>query len=207
MAPDVLVLEESETSRLSSGGLDVLAYLERELGLRPLTEGGSVAILSRFPVAPGWVAPETPHWTARVALDVDGTVVHVQGVHLARSATERAAQAREILRVANETPFPLVLAGDLNSCPAATCFGGRASDNVHATLAAAYQDAWVLGRAPDDPDGFTHSAANPRRRIDVVLVRGLDVLEAGPVRDEWTLRGSDHLPVKARLVLRDGAPT
>ena len=63
------------------------------------------------------------------------------------------------------------------------------------------EDAWLAEHEPDDPSGNTHPAASPRRRIDVILVRGLEVLDAGPVATADTRLGSDHLPVLATLRL------
>lgn len=196
--PDVLILQEADTARLSSGGLDVRAYLARELGLRVLTPPSGVAVLSRFPLANG-TTPAAQEWTATVALDAHGTPLHVQGVHLARNPADRAAQVDEVLRIANATTGPLILAGDLNSCASGPCFGNRPSDGVHQALATAYRDAWSERHAQDDPAGHTHPTPAPRRRIDVVMVRGLDVLDAAPLRNEATALGSDHLPVVARV--------
>ena len=198
MRPDVLILQEADTTRLSSGGLDIVGFLARELGLHPVATGSSIVILSRFPAAGPAVSEG---WWTRVPLDVGNATVTVQGIHLARSATERAAQTDALLAFANETQGPLVLGGDLNSCPAPTCFRGRPSDRIHEKLGTAYQDAWTALHAPDDPAGHTHPARAPSRRIDVVMVRGLDVLASGPVRDDLTRLGSDHLPVLARVAL------
>ena len=196
--PDVLILQEVDTARLSSGGLDVAAYLADELGLRRATPPSGVAVLSRFPhVGEGTVQG----WTAVATLDVGGTPLHVRGVHLARNSAERHAQVDEILDATNRTPGPWVVAGDTNSCPVGACFGGRPPDGVHDRLATAFQDAWTARHDSGDPAGHTHPAWSPRRRIDVMLVRGLEVVEAAPLRDDETVLGSDHLPMVASLRL------
>lgn len=201
MEPDVVVLQEADTTRLSSGGLDVVHLLARELGMRPATQPSGVAVLSRFPLAEGVEPPAPREWTATAALDVRGQTVWVQGVHLARSSAQRALQVSDILDAANATPGPRVLAGDLNSCPEGACFGGRPADGVHDALDLAYEDAWLAHHGEEDPSGFTHPSSSPRRRIDVVMARGLEVVSAGPVRDGRTVLGSDHLPVRAVLRL------
>lgn len=203
LRPDVVVLQESSTTTLSSGGLDVLRYLAEETGLHVVAAASGGAILSRFPVAADWRGHDAPlgAYAVAVPLDVHGQTVWVQGVHLARNSAERRLQVEDALRLANATPGPRILAGDLNSCPAETCFGGRPSDRMHDLLDVVYQDSWSALHDPDDPAGYTHPAWEPRRRIDVVMVRGLDVLESRPVRDERSLHGSDHLPVLARLRL------
>lgn len=198
IGPDILILQEADTAHLSSGGLDVARYLARELGLHVVVSGSGIAILSRFPTLD--VAPRE-EWTSAAALDVHGQTLWVQGVHLARSREERAEQVDALLASANATPGARLVAGDLNSCPTSTCFGGRPSDGIHERLATGFTDAWSVHHDPADPTGNTHPAWNPSRRIDVIAVRGLDVLASGPVRDERTALGSDHLPVVATLRL------
>lgn len=203
LRPDVVILQEASTTTLSSGGLDVLRYLSEETGLRVAAAASGGAVLSRFPIAAGWTGHDAamPGYAVAVPLDVHGQTVWVQGVHLARNGAERRFQVEHALALANATPGPRILAGDLNSCSAQTCFGGRPSDRMHDLLGVVYQDAWSALHDPDDPAGHTHPAWEPRRRIDVVMVRDLEVLESRPVRDERSVHGSDHLPVLARLRL------
>ena len=198
LEPDVVILQEAYEARLSSGGIDMLDYLARELRMHPIRPEPGVAILSRYPLAPD-ARPSSDGWLVRAPLDVNGQTIWVQGVHLARSATERVRQADTLLAAANATDGPLILAGDLNSCPTNTCFGGRRSDGIHDRLATGYDDAWTAHADADDPRGNTHPAWDPRRRIDVIMVRDIEVISSGPIRDERTPLASDHLPVLARL--------
>lgn len=198
--PDIVLLQETSNGRFSSGGLDNVRILANALGMHAAYARSSLAVLSRFPLEPNGTIPERG-WSFETGLDVGGRTLWAQSVHLSRSPVERAWQAQQILADAEARPGLRILAGDLNSCPAATCFGGRPSDDIHRVLTQRYQDAWSAHHAPDDPAGSTHNARNPTRRIDVIMVEGLEVLEAYPVRDERTALGSDHLPVVARLRL------
>lgn len=202
LAPDVVVLPESDTARLSSGGLDVSAYLSRATGLARVHEGPGITVLSRFPQASDAAMASSEGWSAQVALDVDGATVWVHGVHLARDSAERMRQAEAIIAASRANPGPRILAGDLNSCPTETCFGNRPSDGVYDLLAAFFDDTWTLHHGAEDPAGNTHPAWEPRRRIDVVMTLDLDVLSSQPVLDDRTRLGSDHLPVVAQLRVR-----
>ena len=200
LEPDIVILQEAYAARLSSGGIDMLAYLARELRMHPIRPAPGVAILTLHPLAQD-AAPASEGWTVRAPLDVDGRTVWVQGVHLARSSSERVRQAETLLAIANMTDDPIILAGDLNSCPTNTCFGGRPSDGIHERLATGFDDTWTVHADAEDPRGNTHPAWEPRRRIDVIMVRDMEVISSEAVRDTRTTRASDHLPVLARLRL------
>lgn len=205
MDPDVVLLQEADTTHLSSGGLDVPTYLAHALGMHVGPRASALVVLSRFPVA-DVPRPEPTGWSVETPLQVGDRVVWAQSVHLARSRDERALQAQEILVAADARPGLRIVGGDLNSCPTPTCFGSRPSDRMHAILQERYEDAWSAHHAPDDPAGNTHPARAPSRRIDVIMVTGLEVVEAGPVLDERTRLGSDHLPMRALLRLPDAQP-
>lgn len=212
LAPDVVLLQESDTARLSSGGLDIVKYLAEELGMRGAYGRSGAAVLSRFPLADA-PRPEEAYWSFEVALDVNGTELWVHSVHLARGRffDDRVQQIGALLE--EEPRGHHIVAGDLNMCATGSCFGvtigrngtpiGPAELNpLYEDLTARYEDAWVAaGNALVDPAGNTHSARNPSRRIDHILAEGIEVIEVRPVLDERTRLGSDHLPVFARLRL------
>lgn len=204
LAPDVVVLQESDTARVSSGGLDIVRYLADALGMRAAYGRSGVAVLSRFPFAEvdATHATRERDWFFEAALDVDKTTLWIHGTHLARSRDERAAQTQELLAAAELRAGPRILAGDFNSCPTPTCFSSRPSEPVYDTLTQRYADAWVsAGHAREDPAGNTHPAWAPARRIDLVLVEDVEVVDAGPMLDERTRLGSDHLPNIVRIRL------
>lgn len=188
---DVVLLQESDTARLSSGGLDVVAYLADALGMHAAYGRVGPAILSRQPFVD--TTREIPLWSLETTIDVDGQRVAVRSVHFGRNTQEREAQAQTLVEM---PPGPTIIAGDLN------LFGGLA-EGPYVALTARYQDAWTAaGHERDDPAGFTFRIPpEPRRRIDMVLVEGFEVLSAERVRDAETMAASDHLPVLARLRL------
>ena len=202
--PDIVVLQESDTARLSSGGVDIVAYLAHALGMEAAYGRSGVAILTRLPLAQAEPLDQTRdrEWFLEAGLATSNGTLWIHGVHLGRDRALRMEQAQEILDAAALREGPKILAGDFNSCPTGACFGGRPSEPVYDTLTARYTDAWVAaGHDRADPAGNTHPTRAPSRRIDLVLVEGLEVLESGPVLDERTRLASDHLPNFAILRL------
>lgn len=208
--PDIVVLQESDTARLSSGGVDIVRFLAHELDMHAAYGRAGPAVLSRFPFADEPRPPEED-WTFEAALDVRGETLWVHGVHLARGRFPEERE-RQVEALVSEAPRgPHVVAGDLNMCPTTNCRGfGNAQPSGNSSephplfgrLLTRYEDAWVAaGNHVDDPAGFTHSALRPVRRIDHILVEEVEVLEVRVLLDERTRAASDHLPVLARIRL------
>jgi hypothetical protein len=120
------------------------------------------------------VGPALRGWTA-VDATVNGTAFRFINTHLEVQsfAPVQAAQAQQLLAMANASPLPVVLVGDLNS----------AADNsqtpTYATITqAGYDDVWVRAHRMDP--GYTCCHAkdllNPTptldQRLDLVLIRG-----------------------------------
>jgi len=105
---------------------------------------------------------------AEIALD-DATL-HVLLTHLDRS-TDRQEQLREVVRIYRELPPPAILMGDLNT---------DAHDPFWAKLLKEPEMVDVLGNSTP--------ATNGDRRIDWIIARGMEVIDAG-VRDKGA---SDH---------------
>lgn len=182
--PDVLVLQEAPRLvlwRLSRW------WLARACGLRLATTGwaaGNVVL-----VRPGVVVrrrlcvrvPKRPGLHRRSAavavVEVGGTLLAVAGTHLDLEPRARLDTAARV-RAALPDDLPLVLSTDVNDEP------GSAAWTV---LAAGLVDA---GR------DLTFPAGTPRRRIDALLVRGLEVL-AHEVVD--VAGASDHRALVADL--------
>lgn len=199
---DVIFLQESDTARLSSGHVDIVQWLARELRMHAAYGASGAAILSRHPLS-DMPRPPDDDWTFEVALDVDGTTLWARSVHLAIARLgNRSAQIDELL--ADPHSAPHLVAGDLNLC--ARCRGmAPAAEGLnpqYAALVTRYTDAWVAaGHAVDDPAGGTFRLPNAHRRVDHILVEGLDPIEAYVVRDERARLASDHLPVVATFRL------
>lgn len=212
---DIVVLQEADTPRFTSGNLDVGTYLAKRAGYhhvygQPTREqafGG--AILSRHPVEE-WRAYKLPstsdnRFFTEARIDVGGTDVWVYAVHFALPHAGRVAQADALLAQAATRAGPKILAGDFNSCPSGLCAGyeENVSDNVYAQITASYQDAWVAaGHDAEDPAGLTYEVGNPHERIDHVFASAeWRVLSAEVVRTPSALAASDHFPVLAVVAL------
>ena len=209
---DVVLLQEVDRGRAWTGRVDMPAQLADALGTswtfganvrRSPTNQYGTAILSRFPITASRNVPlPAPPGTQQrgllsATLDVDGTEVSVYNTHLEHtSRTARLQQMQAITQVLATDPRPMVLGGDLNSRPGSPVMNlaGR-----HLT------DTWpAVGQGP----GYTHSARNPRSRIDYLLHDGGEQADLVPV-DAMVLRSgvSDHWAVRAtyRLVTDSGA--
>jgi endonuclease/exonuclease/phosphatase family metal-dependent hydrolase len=163
-----------------------------------------------------------PRGWSTVDVKVRGSWVRVANTHLEAfgGRTVREPQGRELIAELSGSPYPVIVLGDLNTCPQAT--DPCAVDNTYEDfIGAGYVDSWaeVHGIAGgwtsgqsatlDDPDEITH-------RIDYVLhrgrgVRAVDVEVIGEEEADRTggtpsLWPSDHAGVVATLELpRPGA--
>jgi endonuclease/exonuclease/phosphatase family metal-dependent hydrolase len=144
------------------------------------------------------------HPRALQQLDVvhDGTVVRVANTHLAwRLDLEdiRMAQTERIRDELAGWTGPVVLMGDLNDVPGSPplrVLTAPPAGLVDCYLAVHGEDRWTFH--PDNP--YTWQPELLRRRVDHVLVRGLEVLDAAVVltgRDAPVV--SDHYAVRAEL--------
>jgi endonuclease/exonuclease/phosphatase family metal-dependent hydrolase len=119
---------------------------------------------------------------------IGGRPFGVVGVHLSLLPDRRAAEARAAVAVAAGFGGPVVVCGDLNERP------GRPAWQQFA--AAGFAD---VGAA----SGPTFSSADPRKRIDAILIRAGRVISYGVPSLPPSLysQASDHLPVCAVLEL------
>ncbi|GAB6983953.1 endonuclease/exonuclease/phosphatase family protein [Nocardioides pyridinolyticus] len=208
---DVVLLQEVDRGRDWTGRVDMPATLAEALGTswtfganvrRSATNQYGTAILSRFPITDSRNVPlPAPPGTQQrgllgATIDVNGTEVSVYNTHLEHtSSAARLQQMRVITQVLASDPRPMVLGGDLNSRP-----GSPVMDLATRQLT----DTWPeVGRGP----GYTHSARNPRSRIDYLLHDGGEDADLVSV-DAIVLRSgvSDHWAVRAgyRLVSDSG---
>ncbi len=212
---DIVALQESDTARITSGNLDLVRYLARELGYHsvygPPTREQSfgTALLSRLPIV-DWRVDRLPsnsdnRFLTEVIVDAWGTEVAVYPVHFALPYGDRLNQTTFLLeRLGADHPLrPIIVAGDLNSCPGGLCPGFDGPiDTVYTRVAALLQDAWLVNHTFDDPAGYTYPAGAPNQRIDYVLAsRQWGVLWSGVWSTRAALAASDHLPTVADLRL------
>lgn len=216
-SPDVVALQESDSPRITSGNIDIVAVLASKLGYHsvygPATSAESfgVSVLSRYPILESTVlqlpSSKDNRYFIEAKLDVHGTAVWLYALHLGLPAQDREAEMAQVLsRAAAHAGQARILAGDLNSCPHVVCpdYDGR-MDNVYDTVrSAGYADTYVAatGKNESDPAAFTYEATNLTHRIDYVWVTPeFNVLDARSVRSEAALHGSDHVPVLVTLKL------
>ncbi len=125
----------------------------------------------------------------QVVIDAGGTHVLTLTTHLdhRRDDAQRLAGADAIVEMLRAWGTgPVVAMGDFNDVPGSPTYGKLASILI---------DVWA---AVGQGDGFTIPVDAPMRRIDWILVRGLEPVRAEVVRTN----ASDHLPVVATLRLK-----
>lgn len=164
---------------------------------RPRSQFGN-ALLSRYPIA-RWENThlfQSPGYEQRGLLHaevgVPGIPLHVYVTHLdAFSETDRAEQARQVVRLVGESR-PVVLLGDFNAHSDTPEISG---------IRAVLTDTWTA--AADGDPGAARPAGAPAGRIDYIFT-------TQPLRADWTSfrtdepAASDHLPVVSRLALDAG---
>lgn len=201
---DVVFLQEVDRGTARSEGVDQAGVIAASTGLHGVFgramdfDGGEygIAILTRWRVhtwrvvpldaAPsaGDAPPHEPRILLHAVVSAPGGDVHLLNTHLHRGAepAARHAQVLELMGyVADTVPRSarIVFGGDLNAAPDAA--------EVRA-LALFFRDAW---RTCGTGDGHTFRSDRPTRRIDYVLLAGLECSRA------WVpdLETSDHRPV------------
>lgn len=207
-APDVVALQELDSGRLRSGGVDQADIIARALGfehvhfhpaLRHGEELYGDALITRQPsrlvhagVLPGVTAWRTlePRGALWIALPQGGQDIQILNTHFGLGPRERIAQARAMLGPSwlghDACRAPVVLLGDFNSLP-----GGR----VYRALSARLLDANRGGAA-------SFPTRRPLIRIDHVFVsQDIAVRAARVHRSPLARAASDHFPVQADLTL------
>lgn len=201
---DVVALQEVDRGAERSGRRDLLKELADLTGMRyafgkniDLQGGdyGNGLLTSRPIVSEGnRLLPTTNGGEQRgvlqVVIDVQGTQVLVLATHLdhRRDDAQRVASAGAMLEMLKAWgDAPVMALGDFNDVP------GSATHEALTT--AGLIDVW---RAVGEGDGATIPVTAPNRRIDWVLVRGLEPLRAEVLKTD----ASDHLPVAATVRVR-----
>jgi len=194
VAPDVVALQEVDSSVTRTNGVDQASVLATMTGMRSVFghfmdfQGGryGMALLSRLPILestnhrlPEGEEPRTAV-AARLRLpDTDDEVV-VIGIHFYRSEEERLAQAQALLDIYESEETPVILAGDFNSTP-----GSPVMNFI--------TQQWMV---PDKGEGhFSFPADEPAREIDFIGVRPADRFTVVESRVIPELVASDHRPV------------
>jgi hypothetical protein len=152
-----------------------------------------------LPIAVGGQPLDKPSGWVSVDLTVKGLCYRILEAHLEAAdiapgvvdpslAGLQAAQASELLGLADASPYPVILMGDLNSTA-----DGSSTTTYQDILDAGFVDAWTVGKPRGD--GFT-SGQDPDLRNPVSkLHHRIDFIF---YRDDWTIeggafRGSVHI--------------
>jgi endonuclease/exonuclease/phosphatase family metal-dependent hydrolase len=185
---DVVVLQEVDTGRLTSFGIDDALWLARRLGMEavflPTVEKTTgIALLTRLKLTEsgGQLLPSELEPTGIVhgtAL-LGGAPLPIHGIWLGLSEAERARQLPMALDFIGSGRA--VLGGDMNAEPDSAVY--------ERMLQVGFQDPFVAGGFEPLP---TDPAVNPHKRIDYVWIRGLKPTEA---------QVSDSLASDHRLVV------
>jgi endonuclease/exonuclease/phosphatase family metal-dependent hydrolase len=194
----VVALQEVDTGRLISYGVDDALWLSRRLGMQavylPTVEQlTGIALLSHFPIedsqARSLASRLEPTGILRARLRAGDRGLDAYASWLGLTPEERAAQLGDALAFVAEGDgdVPAIWGGDFNATP---------DSPVHARIAAAgFVDPFIeLGLEP----AFTDPADEPQKRIDFVWLRGLAPVD-GQVLDSLA---SDHrmVVVEARFL-------
>ncbi|MCL2782017.1 MAG: endonuclease/exonuclease/phosphatase family protein [Actinomycetia bacterium] len=156
----------------------------------------AVDVLAEHPIALGKLPGDGERFARGATLAVlrlGGCRVAVASVHLdlrEGSRQRHAAELRAAIAARIDDDIPVVIAGDINDDPGSTAWQ---------SLERQGRDAWV---AAGTGDGFTSTAARPRRRIDAVFVDPRLRVVSASVPDQPDVRvASDHRPVFAEIEL------
>ncbi len=171
--PDVIGLQESDTSRIANGNADVVRYFADHLGLYsyygPQTVQGTfgVALLSRYPIENPrtfYMVSEGEQTATIVAeITMGGKTYHVMVTHLGNDGP--LPQVRDVLSQVDRRSN-IVLMGDFNLNP---------TSDQYRQATAVLDDVWVRAGSPT-PIG---TEWNAERRIDHMFVSpGVNVVNA-----------------------------
>ncbi len=197
---DIVGLQEVDSVSTRSGGIDQAKYLGEIAGLHHAFErhfefqGGAygLALLSRFPILAleatrlptdaDRTDPTVVLMVATLALS-DTDTINVVNVHLDyRAQASRIRQSHILVERLKNSPYPLVLMGDLNARP-------QTPEIAHLLDGLALVDT-------DSRGAYTFPVDTPNRKIDYILVDSSFAPLEASVPD---VPHSDHLPVIATL--------
>jgi endonuclease/exonuclease/phosphatase family metal-dependent hydrolase len=193
---DIVGLQEVDRGVERTKSRDILKELADLTGLGYAfgknidLQGGDYgnAVLTRFPIVSEGnrllelIGGGEQRGVLQTVLEVHGRRVLVLTTHFdhRRDSAQRPRSAEEMREMAAQWgDGPIVMLGDFNDVP---------GSQAYVTLTSVARDAWAAVGAGD---GYTIPVDVPTRRIDWILLRGIDPTDAQVVRTD----ASDHLPV------------
>jgi endonuclease/exonuclease/phosphatase family metal-dependent hydrolase len=172
---DVVVMQEVDTGRVTSLGVDDALWLGQRLGMyvayqQTLEKLSGIALLSRYPLESRdgqWLTSDLEQ-TAIVygKIQMSYSPLHVYGVWLGLEPEERLTQVSEALEYMGSQQ-PAALGGDFNATPDSPVYARLLDTNLDDPFATAERDA-----------ALTSPAIEPTKRIDYVWLRGLAAQKA-----------------------------
>jgi endonuclease/exonuclease/phosphatase family metal-dependent hydrolase len=197
---DVVALQEADRRFGDRASVLPLHAIEEHTHYRPVQlnqrpdsigwHGNALLVRRGIEVAAASIVPLPtlePRGAIRADLLIGGERLRVVGMHLDLSGLRRRQQVRTILAHIEECDgdCPTVLMGDLN----AWTLRGQAFRE--------FANGWRI-LAP----GRSFPSRQPVAMLDrIIISEGLEVVETGVHHSALAARGSDHLPVFARLTL------
>ncbi len=214
--PDIIGLQEVETGRITSTGLDMTQWLARALGMYYYyypavnNHGFGCSILSRYQITnvTGYDMPSLKLERVLVHAEIQLNTtfsIDVFVTHLGLENDNTTAQIEFILDKTNPITGPKVLMGDFN-------LGENSSGIRNVTIIGGFNDT-ARDYAYPLPANNTHDAWNPvtsmsqpEKRIDYIFASNFSTLINCTVINDmipgiveaWEY-GSDHLPVVTTL--------
>lgn len=153
--PDIVLLQEIDRFKGSTGNIDQAAYFAEALGMNHafganVRSGGGeygVAILSRFKIlgSENYLLPNGPGGEQRgllgVGVEIGGQEVRIYNTHLQNKIVGlREAQARHVAGIIANEENPVILGGDMNA---------TINTATLAPLTSVLVDAWSVGSGPE----------------------------------------------------------
>jgi endonuclease/exonuclease/phosphatase family metal-dependent hydrolase len=210
--PDIIGLQESDTSRISSMNIDTVLWLASELNMYSYYGPPSseqiigVALLSKYPIMNATYYllshEELPRVLIEAIVEVGSTELTVFVVHLGLTYYDLTTQVPEVMDIVNDASAPKILMGDFNTLPTGEPAHDAVGENdtIYVDISAYLNDTWTAaGNALNPPEGFTWPSTNPFERIDYIWVSpDINVVSCWVIS---SASGSDHLPVVSTVVL------
>lgn len=168
--------------------------------------GATIDPLPGFHQVNGWLS---------VDAKIRGKHIRVFATHLESplSATDptQMLQGQELIQIMDQSPFPVVLAGDFNSDMSGLGYGPDLTPTAAWIVDAGYADCWTAGHAASEgltwalfPEDiyvqYPPDRPFPSERIDLIFAKGFEVLDAKVVGTGAPFP-SDHAGVVATLLI------
>jgi endonuclease/exonuclease/phosphatase family metal-dependent hydrolase len=191
--------------RESDGGGEHMGVFYRRDRLRVIESGDFW--LSDTPESPGSISWGHPHprmvtWALFETL-ADGRRFYLFNTHLPYRGEDEDARLRGAEAIARRLralpdDMPVVLTGDFNTTP---------DSSAYVKFKGFLEDAWTAAAQRTGPEGTFHGfTGQPQKRIDWILVRGLEVDRMRVVDSHENGRyPSDHFPLVVELTWRAAA--